>query len=186
MRKKILIFGGSGFIGSSLTKAFLKENYEVCVICTNREKALAEIGNSKNLEIKTVDIFEDKELKKIVKNYDVVINLIGKLFEAKKGDFAKFHHEFPKDLSQSISSKQHLIHVSALGIEKSSKTSIYAKTKLDGQEAVIKNCKNYNIIKPSIVFGNHDNFFNLFAKIAKISPFLPLIGGGKKIGRAHV
>lgn len=109
-----------------------------------------------------------------MKDYDVIINLIGKLFEAKKG----FLHEFPRLLSQAISSKQHLIHISALGIEKSSEMSIYAKTKLDGQKAIIKNCKNYNIIKPSIVFEN-DNFFNLFAKMAKISPFLPIIGGGK-------
>jgi len=177
--KKILIFGGSGFIGSLLTKNLLNEGHQICIICTNKKKALAKIGSYKNLEIKVIDIFEDKELKKIVKNYDVIINLIGKLFEVKKGDFSKFHHQFPRLLSKIVSDKQHLIHVSALGIDKSSKTSIYAKTKLDGEEEIIKNAKNYNIIKPSIVFGESDNFFNLFAKIAKISPFLPLIGGGR-------
>lgn len=180
MRKKILIFGGSGFIGSSLTKKLLEQKYQVCVVCSNKEKAISNFSTDLlGLEIKIIDIFNENEVVNLVKDYDVIINLIGKLFEAKKGDFAKFHHEFPKLLSCTISSKQHLIHISALGIEKSSKTSIYAKTKLDGQKAVTKNCKNYNIIKPSIVFGDYDNFFNLFAKMAKISPFLPLIGGGK-------
>lgn len=180
MRKKILIFGGSGFIGSSLTKQLLDQKHQVCVVCRNKEKAIDKFGSDLlGLEIKVIDIFNEDEVLNLVKDYDVIINLIGKLFEAKKGDFSKFHHEFPKLLSQTISGKQHLIHVSALGIEKSSKTSIYAKTKLDGQKAVIKNCKNYNIIKPSIVFGCNDNFFNLFAKMAKISPFLPLVGGGK-------
>lgn len=180
MRKKILIFGGSGFIGSSLTKQLLEQKHQVCVVCSNKGNAIDKFSSDLlELEIKVIDIFNEDEIVNLVKDYDVIINLIGKLFEAKKGDFAKFHHEFPKLLSQSISSKQHLIHISALGIEKSSKTSIYAKTKLDGQRTIIKNCKNYNIIKPSIVFGNHDNFFNLFSKIAKISPFLPLIGGGK-------
>jgi nucleoside-diphosphate-sugar epimerase len=180
MRKKILIFGGSGFIGSSLVKQFLEQKQQVCVICSNKAKAIDKLGNNLlGLEIKVIDIFNEDEIVNLVKDYDVIINLIGKLFEVKKGDFFKFHHEFPKLLSQSISNTQHLIHISALGVEKSSITSIYAKTKLAGQEAVIKNCKNYNIIKPSIVFGDHDNFFNLFSKIAKISPFLPLIGGGK-------
>jgi len=180
MRKKILIFGGSGFIGSSLTKQLLEQKHQVCVVCSNKEKAIDKFSSDLlGLKIKVVNIFNEDEIVNLVKDYDVIINLIGKLFEAKKGDFEKFHHEFPRLLSQAISSKQHLIHISALGIEKSSKTSIYAKTKLDGQKAIIKNCKNYNIIKPSIVFGDHDNFFNLFAKMAKISPFLPLIGGGK-------
>ncbi|MDA9817653.1 sugar nucleotide-binding protein [Flavobacteriaceae bacterium] len=133
----------------------------------------------KDLQIQTIDIFNENVVKNLVKDYDVIINLIGKLFEAKKGDFSKFHHKFPECLSKTISDKQHLIHVSALGIEDSCKTSIYAQTKLDGQKAIIKNSKNYNIMKPSIVFGKNDNFFNLFAKISKTSPFLPLIGGGK-------
>lgn len=180
MSKKILIFGGSGFIGSSLTNQLLKKKNQICVVCSNKEVALNKFGKlPSNLKVQTIDIFNKDEILNLIRDYDVIINLIGKLFEAKKGDFNKFHHEFPKLLSKIISSKQHLIHISALGIEKSSKTSIYAKTKLDGEKSIIKQSENYNIIKPSIVFGDNDNFFNLFAKMSKISPFLPLIGGGK-------
>ncbi|MBL6664557.1 MAG: complex I NDUFA9 subunit family protein [Rickettsiales bacterium] len=179
MSKKILIFGGSGFIGSDLTTLLLKEKNNVCIVCRDTDKAKKIFGENKNLEIKNIDIFNKEELEDLSKNYDVIINLIGKLFESKKGDFKKFHHDFPKLLTQTISKSQHLIHISALGIENSSATSLYAKTKLDGEKAIISNCKNYNIIKPSIVFGAKDNFFNQFANMAKISPFLPAIGGGK-------
>ena len=178
MKKKIVIFGGSGFIGSTLTRTLLNNDYPVCIVCTNHAKALNNIGQFDNLEIKTIDIFEKEALAELVKDYDVVINLIGKLFEAKKGDFSQFHYEFPKLLSEILSDTQHLIHLSALGIEQSSQTSIYAKSKLQGEQIIIENTKNYNIIKPSIVFGQQDNFFNFFAKMSRFSPFLPLIGGG--------
>ncbi len=179
MSKRILIFGGSGFIGSPLTHVLSKKGHQICVVCRDKVRALDEFVAIKGLQVKTIDIFNENSVKNLVKDYDVIINLIGKLFEDEKGDFSKFHHKFPECLSKTISGKQHLIHVSALGIEESCKTSIYAQTKLDGQKVVIKNSKNYNIIKPSIVFGDCDNFFNLFARISKISPFLPLIGGGK-------
>lgn len=179
MNKKILIFGGSGFIGSRLTKALLDKNYKVLVVCRNKEKALHRVGNHKNLQTANIDIFNDNELRKLVKKCDVIINLIGKLFEVQKDDFKKFHHLFPDTLSRNIPDNKQLIHISALGIENSAQTSLYATTKLEGQNAVISNSKNYNVIKPSIVFGEEDNFFNQFAKMAKISPVLPLIGGGK-------
>ena len=178
MGKKILIFGGSGFVGTSLTKKLLAEQNQLCVVCTNPPKALDNIGEHQNLTIKTTNIFRQDKLQKLVKDYDVVINLIGKLYERKKGDFDKFHYEFPKSLIKYLDKKQHFIHISALSVETSAQTSLYAKTKLAAQNEISKNCNNYNIIKPSIVYGEKDNFFNLFAKITKISPFLPLIGGG--------
>ncbi len=119
-------------------------------------------------------------MKDQIKEYDVIINLIGKLFEKKKGDFDKFHHQFPKLLSKNIDKNQLFIHISALGVEKSFKSSLYAKSKLEGEQQIVKNLENnYVIIKPSIIFGENDNFFNLFAQMSKFSPILPLIGGGE-------
>lgn len=179
MKKKVVVFGGSGFIGSRLTKSLLDKNYKVLVICRNKDEAFQRLGNHKNFQTKSIDIFNEAAIKKLVKEQDIVVNLIGKLFEIQEGDFKKFHYLFPHLLSKNVPRSKLLIHISALGIEKSAKTSLYASTKLAGQKAVIGNSKNYNILKPSIVFGEKDNFFNQFAKMAKRSPFLPLIGGGK-------
>lgn len=176
-KKRVIIFGGSGFIGSELSKSLI-ESHEVCVACTNPKRAEKNIGLHENLTISTPDITSKDELEALVKDCDIVINLIGKLFESRKGDFDKFHHQFPKLLSQVVDSSKLLIHVSSLGVENSSATSLYASTKLKGEEAIRENSENYNIIKPSVVFGKRDNFFNLFARMSKLSPFLPLIGGG--------
>lgn len=179
MNKKILIFGGSGFIGSRLTKALVDKNYKVLVISRHKDEALESIGKRKNFRTQSIDVFNDTDVKKVVKKSDVVVNLIGKLFEAQKDDFRNYHYILPERLSKIIPSSKQFIHISALGVEKSTQTSVYAATKLEGQNAVIKNSKNYNILKPSIVFGEEDNFFNQFARMAKSSPFIPLIGGGK-------
>lgn len=179
MKKKVIVFGGSGFIGSRLTKALLDKNYTVLVICRDKDKAIQRLGTHKNFHIRNMDIFNEPAIKKIFTKCDVVVNLIGKLFETQKGDFKKFHYLFPHLLAKNVPASKHLIHISALGVEKSAKTSLYASTKLAGQKAIISNSKNYNILKPSLVFGEEDNFFNQFAKMAKTSPFLPLIGGGK-------
>lgn len=179
MKKKVILFGGSGFIGSRLTKSLLNKNYKVLVICRNKDKAFQRLGSPKNFQTKSIDIFHEAAIKKLIKEHDIVVNLIGKLFELQKGEFKKYHHLFPDLLSKNVPRNKHLIHISALGVEKSAKTSLYSSTKLAGQKAVISNSKNYNILKPSIVFGEEDNFFNQFAKMAKISPCLPLIGDGK-------
>lgn len=179
MTKNILLFGGSGFVGSDLSNYLLQENYKISIICRNKNNAIQNISNNKNFKIVNIDIFDKNKLEDLVKDYDIIINLIGKLFEKKKNDFDKFHHKLPELLSKIISNKQHLIHISALAIENSAKTSLYAKSKLNGEKKIIQNCKSYNIIKPSIIFGKKDNFFNQFAKMTKILPFLPIIGGGK-------
>lgn len=178
--RKIVIFGGSGFIGNVLTKLLLANSYEICVICTNLDKAKSKLGEHKNLTIKAIDIYLLEELEKLILNYDIIINLIGKLYETKNNDFKFFHEDFPRNLAR-LAGKKPIIHLSALAIEHSAKTSLYAKTKLAGENALKKYAKNYLIIKPSIVYGAEDNFFNLFAKIADYSPFLPLIGGGKTL-----
>ncbi|MDA9231348.1 complex I NDUFA9 subunit family protein [Rickettsiales bacterium] len=180
LNKKILIFGGSGFIGSGLVDQISNNSkYKIDIVCTNREKSEKKLKN-KNIGFRIFNIFDETILKDQIKEYDVIINLIGKLFEKSKNDFDKFHHQFPALLSKNISEHQLFIHISALGVEQSSKSSLYAKSKIEGEQKIIRNLENnYVIIKPSIVFGEEDNFFNLFAQMSRFSPILPLIGGGE-------
>lgn len=174
---KVVIFGGSGFLGRSIVNCLLLQGCDIKVVCQNKSKAQKILPHT--VEISTFNIFDVNALLSETKGYDVAINCIGKLFEKNSGDFQKFHSEFPKILSQNFDG--HIVHISACGIKKSSQVSKYAETKLIGEQDVEKYAKSYNIISPSVIFGKDDNFFNQFAKISKISPFLPLIGGGKTL-----
>lgn len=181
MEKSVLLFGGSGFIGARLTKKLLAEGYHVCVVCTNLEKARMILERNTHLDIQAIDIFSVKAVQELVKSHDVVVNLIGKLFEKRVGDFQRFHQHFPELLAGVISDQQHFIHISALAVEQAAETSLYARTKWAGEQAVVAQAKHYHILKPSIVFGAEDRFFNFFANMARFSPFLPLVGGGKTL-----
>ena len=176
---EVLIFGGAGFIGSALTKKLLAKGHNVCVICRDMSKAEKNIGKHPNLSLRSINILNEAQLKTTIKEYECIINLIGKLYETKPGEFEKFHYDFVQKLINAIQNEQHLIHISALGVEDSRNSSLYAKTKYNAEQAIIKNTEKYNIIKPSIVFGRQDNFFNMFAKMSSFSPIIPLIGGGK-------
>ena len=95
MSKKILIFGGAGFIGSVLTTELRKQGYELGIVCTNTTKAAAKFADLSQLSLHKIDIFNPDEVRKIINDYDIIINLIGKLFEKQTQDFYKFHTLFP-------------------------------------------------------------------------------------------
>ncbi len=179
MQGRVVIFGGSGFIGSKLTTLLLNNNFAVTVVCSNLKKAFKTLPKHSNLCVQKVDLFCKDDLTKVITDQDIVINLIGKLHEVQKDDFVRFHTYFASLLASLVTNDKKLIHISALGTEQAAATSKYAKTKLDGEAAVCNLSQNYVIIRPSLVFGKGDGFFNLFSKMSKFSPFLPLIGGGK-------
>lgn len=173
----VIVFGGSGFLGREIVKKLLMEKYKVKVVCQNVQKAKEILGSG--VEVVFFDIFNKEALQKHLAGFDVVINSIGKLFERTQGEFYKFHTEFPMLLSQNCMG--HLIHISSCGVGWSASVSKYAKTKLEGELNIKQHATSYNIISPSVMFGKNDNFFNQFAKMSKVSPVLPLIGGGKTL-----
>jgi uncharacterized protein YbjT (DUF2867 family) len=183
MTKKIAIIGGCGFLGKYIASSALKQGYLVSIISRMPQRAL-EItteGFVGQLELKTANVRDIESIKTAIKDADIVINLVGILYEKGRQSFENLHHQFPKQLAKLCKqeNKDLLIHISALGIEKSSAKSKYAKTKLLGEEAIKENFENYIIFRPSIIFGAEDNFFNQFAKLSKFLPFLPLFGFGK-------
>jgi NADH dehydrogenase len=177
----ITVFGGSGFLGKALLKVLLQKQYTVRVASRFCQKiaGFEEEIVAKRLEFANCDIKYQEAIDSVIGNSECVINLVGILFEKKKGDFYKIHTEGAKNIALAAKKKgvsKH-IHISALGIDQA-KTSSYAKTKLDGEIEVLKAFPEAIIIRPSIMFGEGDNFFNKFARMAKCSPILPLIGGG--------
>ena len=181
-QKIIAIFGGGGFVGKQLMRKLTKLDYLIKVATRNPylKGYLKPLGNPGQIELFKTDIFNPEEVKRVLKNCDFVINLVGILYETRKQKFKQIHEQFPYLLSSFCNELgiKNLIHVSALGV-KEKHVSKYMQSKLQGEKKIQEIFKSSVILRPSICFGNEDKFFNTFASLAQLSPVLPLIGGGK-------
>ena len=181
-QKIIAIFGGGGFIGKYLMRQLTKLDYRVKVATRNPylKGYLKPLGNPGQIELFKTNIFDLDDVKKVLKNSDFVINLVGILYETRKQKFNQIHAQFPYLLGSLCNEFgiKNLVHLSALGVKKKN-VSKYLESKLQGEKNIQNTFKSSIILRPSIVFGPEDKFFNRFASIAQFSPALPLIGGGK-------
>ena len=181
-QKIIAIFGAGGFLGKHLMRQLTKLDYRVKVATRNPylKGYLKPLGNPGQIELFKTNIFDPESVKQILKNCDLAINLVGILYETRRQKFDQVHSQFPYLLSNLCNElgTKNLIHVSALGVRERH-TSQYMQSKLQGEKNIQDNFKPSVILRPSVVFGPEDKFFNTFASIAQFSPVLPLIGGGK-------
>ena len=178
----IAIFGGGGFLGKHVMSYLTKLDYRVKVATRNPylKGYLKPLGNPGQIELFKTNIFNTEDIKQVLKNCDSVINLCGILFENSKQKFNQVHAQFPyllSNLCNDIGIKN-LIHVSALGV-KEKHSSQYIQSKFQGEKNIRNFFKSSVILRPSLIFGPEDKFFNTFASYARIFPALPLIGGGK-------
>ena len=182
--KNCLIFGGSGQIGRNLIRKLTKDNYQVTVVTRNihqKSYIIKTQANAGYIDIFESNIFEEQKLRKLFEKADICINLIGILFESKKGNtFRNIHTIFPSLISKLSKEYKlkHFIHLSALGIDKAI-DSDYAKSKLEGEERILKNFPLATIIRPSIVYSVDDNFTTNFMTLLNTLPIFPLYYEGK-------
>jgi len=181
-QKIITIFGAGGFLGKHLMRQLTKLDYRIKVATRNPylKGYLKPLGNPGQIELFKTNIFYEQDVIEVIKNSDFVINLIGILYETRKQKFNQIHSDFPLLLSNLCNSSgvRKLVHISALGV-KEKHNSKYMKSKLQGEKNIQDTFKSSVILRPSVVFGPEDKFFNTFASLAQFSPALPLIGGGK-------
>ena len=182
--KNCLIFGGSGQIGRNLIRKLTKNNYRVTVVTRNvhqKSYIIKTQANAGYIDIVESNIFEEKKIRGLFEKTDICINLIGILFEQKKGNtFKNIHTVFPSllaKLSKEYNLK-HFIHLSALGINKAT-DSEYAKSKLAGEQSILKNFPLATILRPSVVFSQDDQFTTNFMSILSRLPLFPLYYNGK-------
>ena len=172
------ILGGGGFIGRYLVRNLTKKNYR-CIISTRKafqKGYLKTQATPGAIELIDWNPNNFSELKEAIKNSDVVINLIGILYETRKQKFYNIHTNIPEAVAKicSESDVKKFIHVSAIGASENSK-SLYQKSKFQGEVRALKNFKNTVVIRPSVVCGSEDNFTNLFSKLS-ILPVIPVVG----------
>ena len=182
--KNCLIFGGSGQIGSFLIRKLTKNNIKVTVVTRNIHQKGLKIktqGNAGFIEIKETKIFEEKKIEKLFSEADYCINLIGILYEKKRGNtFKNIHTIFPTLLAKLCKKHnlKHFVHISALGIN-DALDSQYAKSKLEGENNILINFSKSTILRPSVVFSNSDNFSTQFMTLLRRLPVFPLYYSGK-------
>ena len=172
------ILGGGGFIGRYLVRNLTKKNYR-CIITTRKafEKGYLKTQATPGaIELLDWNSNNFSELKEAIKNSDIVINLIGILYETRKQKFYNIHSSIPEAIAKICSETdvKKFIQVSAIGANENSK-SLYQKSKHLGEVKALSNFKNTVIIRPSVVCGTEDNFTNLFSKLS-ILPVIPLVG----------
>ena len=176
------ILGGGGFIGRYLVRNLTKKNYR-CIITTRntfQKGYLKTQATPGAIELLDWNPNNFSDLKEAIKNSDVVVNLIGILFENRRQKFYNIHSKIPEAIAKicSESDVKKFIHVSAIGANDKSK-SLYQKSKFLGEQKALENFKQTVIIRPSVVCGAEDNFTNLFSKLS-ILPVIPIVGKNYK------
>ena len=184
MINTVTVIGGSGFVGRSIVARLANEGRRVIVLCRNAEKAkfLKPMGNVGQITIVGGNVLNDEVLKSVVEPADAVVNLIGILAESRNQCFSQLQGELPGRIGAlaRLHDVDSVVHVSAIGANDAS-PSLYAKSKAAGEIALANAYPDAVILRPSIVFGPRDDFFNRFASMAMLAPALPLPGGGKML-----
>ena len=180
--KNILVFGSTGFIGRSLMKRLLQNGDKlICPVRNaNRVKRNILSGDIGQIEIIEFNIHNLEEIKSLIANSDLVINLIGILYEKKRNSFKNIHTLFPSVLAKLCKKNnfKNLIHLSAVGINDAT-DSYYAKSTLDGEKEILKNFPLSTILRPSVVYSVDDNFTTNFMTLLNRLPLFPLYYNGQ-------
>lgn len=179
--KVATVFGGSGFIGRQLVQRLAHAGYIVRVPTRDPVKAgiLRTAGSVGQVVPMLCSLKHPETIAAAVKGADVVINLLGILYETRRQKFHDVHHVAAENIAKAAAAAgvSRFVQISAIGASATS-TSAYARSKAAGEAAVRAAFPGAVILRPSIVFGPEDDFFNRFAGLTRVSPALPLVGGG--------
>jgi NADH dehydrogenase len=176
----VTTFGGSGFLGRHVVRALANAGYRIRVAVRRPELAgyLQPLGQVGQIHAVQANLRDQPSVEAAVRDADVVINLVGILFERGRQRFDAVHALGAQTVALAAATHgARLVHVSAIGADERS-ASQYARSKAAGEKLVLSAAPQAVILRPSIIFGPEDSFFNRFASIARFSPALPLIGGG--------
>jgi NADH dehydrogenase len=188
-RSVATVFGGSGFIGRYVVKRLAAAGYTVRVAVRDPEAALflKPMGTIGQVVPLAAAINNGPAVARAVAGAEFVVNLVGILAERRGGDFGRVQAEGARAVAAAATEAgvKRLVQVSAIGADPAS-ASLYARSKGQGEQLVRAAFPAATILRPSIVFGPEDQFFNRFARIAALSPFMPVIAGSTKFQPVYV
>lgn len=177
----VTVFGGSGFIGRHVIRALADRGWRVRNACRRPDLAqhLQPLGSVGQIVSVQANVRNEASVRAACAGADAVINLVAIMHESGRQTFEEVHVEGARRVAEAAAAAgaKSFVHMSALGASAQS-GSRYARSKAAGEEAVLKAYPDAVVLRPSVVFGPEDAFFNRFASLARFTPVLPLIGGG--------
>jgi len=189
MNNLVTVYGGSGFIGRYIVQKLARSGYRVRVATRRPNEAifLKTYGMVGQVEPILCNIRNESSIRNAMLGADAVVNCVGILESVGKNKFVEVQHkgaDFVSRIASELGVKK-LVHISAIGADIDSKSK-YASSKGLGEASIMKNFPDAIILRPSIVFGFEDKFFNRFASMARLSPILPIVGGNTKFQPVYV
>lgn len=179
--KIVTLFGGAGFIGRHTVGRLARQGYQIRIATRHPAKAqfLKPLGDVGQIVPLAASVTEPQSIARAIKGASHAVNLVGILYEKGAATFKSIHAEGAGAVAKAAAAAGvgSLVQISAIGADEAS-PSAYARSKAAGEKAVREAFASASILRPSIVFGPEDDFFNRFAVMARLSPVLPLIGGG--------
>ena len=183
MSKLVTIFGGSGFVGRYIARRLAKEGWRVRIACRRPNEALfvRTFGSVGQVEPMFCNIRDDASVQAALAGADAAVNCVGTFDKGGANGFEAVQAQAPARIARLATQGglSALVHISAIGADTNA-ASDYARTKGEGEAAVLAAFPTAMILRPSVIFGNEDGFFNRFAAMATLGPILPLVGGNTK------
>jgi NADH dehydrogenase len=185
----VTVFGASGFLGRYVVQALARSGFRIKAAVRRPELALhlQPLGAVGQIALLQANVRDEKSVAEAVRGADWVVNLVGILQQSGRQKFKAIHADAPEIIARAAGAvgARGIVHVSAIGADRLSH-SVYGRTKGDGEARALAAFPRTVILRPSLVFGPEDNFFNRFAALAAISPVLPLIGGQTRFQPVYV
>jgi uncharacterized protein YbjT (DUF2867 family) len=177
--EKILVLGGTGFVGRHVCEKLTRLNVRVTVPTRRRNNAQS-IQSLPMLDVLEVDIHDPAALAALVAGHDAVVNLVA-ILHGDEAAFERAHVELPKKLAAACKQAgvKRIVHVSALGAAQDA-PSMYQRSKARGEAVLASSGLEVSVLRPSVIFGADDKFLNLFAKLQKVFPIMPLAGAATR------
>ena len=189
MSKLVTIFGGSGFVGRYIARRMALEGWRVRVAVRSVNEAMfvRPYGVVGQVEPIFCNIRDDASVAAVTEGADAVVNCVGLLDEAGKNTFDAVHAEGAERIARIASELNvaRMVHISAIGADENS-PSEYGRTKAEGEACVLRRFPSAVILRPSIVFGPEDTFFNRFASMSRFGPVLPIVGANARFQPVYV
>ncbi|HWE47722.1 MAG TPA: complex I NDUFA9 subunit family protein [Caulobacteraceae bacterium] len=182
MQGLVTVFGGSGFLGSYVVRALAKRGWRIRVACRRPNLAyrLRPMGDVGQIQLFQANVGVPETVEQALEGAEACVNLVGVLYQTPKRSFQRVHVEGARNVAGAATARgiTKFVQVSAIGADPDA-PSVYARTKGEGEAQVRKQIASARVLRPSVLFGPEDDFFNRFAAMSGWSPALPLIGGGK-------